>query len=414
MLVIGAVVVLVMLAVVIGSLFRDSGSDEGPPEGSGLLQWSPRGALVEDTSLIDSAKALWRAGSDVEQATVVVPDGDIFVLWAGEIGAGRVVIMEALAADGSPYVAQATDQGDPGVLGLDAVDPLPDDDLVALAVTYDGNLDIDGLKPGRGSALIQLLPEPTETSDSIGLWKFETTFADSGLELLETRAGGMTETFLQLDKSDPAGTPIVVASTVGASAGIAETIAVHSDRLVPTPAGIALADDPAWGPSGRIVGDEYNSLILVATKLEVPEIAGFVAASVEIEDFDLGLVASLVVLREPDGASRLACVVTDGPEREVVPDAVFVDPAEFDLDDVRVLGGSCPMILGANRRVVAVGVARPDAGEVVLEAGTGYLGGPAESLAIVLDDGPAPVGLVARLDGGDGPGSSYPVALEPR
>ena len=322
--------------------------------------------------------------------------------------------MEALGADGQPYVAQASEHGDPAVLGLDAVDPLPDDDLAALAVTYDGNLDLDGLEPGRGSALIQLLPEPSETSDSIGLWEFESSFAGAGLELLDTKPSGMTETFLQVDKSDPAGTPIVVATTVGASAGIAETIAVHGDRLVPTTARIALADDPAWGPSGRIRGDEYSTLILVATKLELPEVIGFVAASVELDDFDLGLVASLVVMREPDGASRLACIVTDGFERDVVPDAVFVDPAEFDLDQVQVLGGSCPLILGDDRRVVAVAVAHPGAGEVVLEAGIRRLGEPAESIAVVLDEDPGPDGLVARLDGDDGPGSSYPIALEPR
>ena len=81
-LIIGSVMVLVVVAVIIVSLVRGSGSDDGPTEDSGLLQWPPRGALAEDASLIDAAKALWRAGSDVDQAAVVVPNGEIFVLWA--------------------------------------------------------------------------------------------------------------------------------------------------------------------------------------------------------------------------------------------------------------------------------------------------------------------------------------------
>ena len=58
----------------------------------------------------------------------------------------------------------------------------------------------------------------------------------------------MTETFLQIDESDPDGTPVVVATTVGANAGVGETIAVRGGQLIPIDARIALADDPAWGP----------------------------------------------------------------------------------------------------------------------------------------------------------------------
>jgi hypothetical protein len=224
----------------------------------------------------------------------------------------------------------------------------------------------------------------------------------------------MTETFLQLDRFNPEGTSIVLASTVDARAGIAGTIAVHADRLVPTAAPIALADDPAWGPSGRIDGDEYNALLLAAVKLQVAEVTGFVAGRVEIEEFDLGLIASLVVVREPGGADRIACVVTDGFERDHVPDAVFVDPAEVELEQVRVLGGSCPIVFDTGPRLVAVALARPGAGEVVVEAGPDVLGGPAEAVAVVLDAGPAPPGLAARLDGADGTGSSYPIAVETR
>ena len=404
-------VVVGLAAVIAGSLLWRTGPE--PPNGSGLLPWLPRGGLADDEALIDSAESLWRSGSAVDAATVVVPDGEIYVLWADRIGAGRVVIMEAVGTDGKPYVAQVSEQGDPPALGLDTVDLLPAEQPIALAVTYDGNLEIPGLTPGRGSSLIQLLPGPAEeNSDLLGLWRYEPSFADNVLERLDPKPSGMTETFLQVDSSNPAGTPIVIATTVGASAGVSGTIAVHGGRLIPTDAPLALADDADWGPSGRIDGNEYSALVLAALKLELPEATGFVAASVNVDELELGVVASLVVLRQPDGVRRIACVVTDGALRDVVPDAVFVDPAEVDLAQVDALGGSCPVILDASRRLVAVAAARPGAGDVVIETTSGVLGGPAESVAVVLAEGLAPTGLVARLDGFDDPRASYPIPLE--
>ena len=409
-LVAGSVLLALILAVIIGSLVRTA--DSRPSRDDRLLPWLPRGTLVDDRPLIDSAEALWRDGIDIDGTTVVPPESDIVILWADRIGAGRVVIMEGIGVDDKPYVAQASEQGDPAVLGLDAVEELPVDLPVALAVTYDGNVHIAGLEPGQGSALIQLLPEP-ETSDVTGFWRFESSFAHTGLERLDLKPSGITETFLQLDKSDPAGTPVVVTTTVGANAGVAGTIAVRGGHLVATDSRIALVDDPAWGPTGRILGGEYTALSLAALHLDMADALGFVAASLAVEELGLGVLADLVVLRGPDGASRVACVVTDPGEREGIPDAVHVDPAEVDLDELRVLAGSCPVFLGPDRQIVAVAAARPGVGDVVLEAEGRVLAGPAESLAAVLD-GAVPDGLIARLERDDGPGSSYaPAAVPP-
>jgi hypothetical protein len=407
LLIAGSVLLLGVAAVVIGSLARSD--DQQPPNGSGLLPWPSRGGLVEDAALVEAAESLWRSGSDVDGDAVVTPENEVYVLWADRIGAGRVVIMEGIGTDGQPYVAQASEQGDPAILELNSVEPLPSDHLVALAVTYDGNLDLDGLEPGRGSALIQLLPEPSGTSEVTGLWRYKSTFADTGLERLELKTSGISDTFLQLDVSDPAGTPVVMTTTVGANAGVAGTIAVHGRQLVPTPARISLVDDPAWGASGRILGEEYTALLLAAEFLDLADANGFVAASEPVDAFGLRATTSLVVLREPDGPTRVACVVSDSSDRDLIADAVLADPAEVDLDQARVLAGACEVAVGASHQFAALAAARPGAGEVVLEAGGQVVAGPAESVSTILNEPSAGPDLVARLAGDDGPGSSFPI-----
>ena len=402
----GLVVVGLLLAAgIIGSVVRSS--DSGPPEGSGLLAWEPRGGMLSDHVLIDSAQALWRGATDVTGATVVPPEGEIYVLWADRIGAGRVVIMEAVGIDGKPYVVQASEQGEPAALGLDSVSELPVEQPIVLAVTYDGNLNIDGLEPGRGSALIQLLTEPEETSGSTGLWKYEASFDGSDLELLETKPSGMTETFLQLDASDPAGTSIVVATTVDARAGVAGTLAVQGGRLLPRTARIALADDPSWGPSGRIDGKEYAALVLAAADLPVADATGFVAASEEVDVDGVPMLASLVVLQADDRPGWVACVLSDPGDEDTVADVVVTDPRAVVPAERAVLAGSCPVDIGGDTRVVAVAAGRPGAGPVRLQADGRTLAGPAEFVVVVLDEPAVSGSLVARLDGGEGAGSSF-------
>lgn len=409
--IVGAGLLLVIVAVIIGSRARTAGPE--PPPGVGLLPWAPRGELVDDAALVASAEALWRGSTDVDAATVVAPEGEIYLLWADQIAAGRLVLLQAIGVDGRPYVAQVSEQGDPAVLGLDAVQPLPADPLLALAVTYDGNVHIPGLEPGPGSAYIQLLPEPPESSVSTGLWRYQTSSGSRELVLLETKPNGMTDTFLQLDTSDPDGTPVVVSTTIGGRAAVAATLAVRAGALVSTSARIALVDDPEWGPSGRIDGGEYTALVLAATDLRLADATGFVAASEELDVDGLPLRASLVVLREtrsPTG--RVACVLTeadDGPADVVVGDVVVTGPVELSMGDVRVLAGSCHLLLGRTTSVVALAAARPGDGPVRLESDGRVVAGPSENLVTVLD-GPAALGpLVARLDGDDGPGSFFSI-----
>lgn len=399
------VVLVLVLAVIIGSMFR--ATDPEPSPGEGLLPWPPRGALATDQTLIDMAESLWRAGTDVEGNPVVIPGDEIYVLWADQIGAGRLVVLEAIGTDGNPYVAQASEQGDPAVLRLDRVEAIPSADLVALAVTYDGNLHIDGLEPGRDSALIQLLPEPPESSVVTGLWRYNALADSSTLERLETKPSGMTETFLQVDASNPAGTPVVVAATVGASAGVAGTMTIRGGELVPQDATVALVDDPEWGPSGRIDGSEYTALTLAVTDAGVAEARGFVAASDEIDVDGTTVLTSLVVLRAEDRPSWIACVISDPGPDDTIEDVVVTDPRSVVVGDHRVLAGSCPLFVAGETRVVAAAAARAGAGQVVLESDGLVVAGPAESLIAVLDEQAARGTVVASIDGGEGPGSSY-------
>ena len=173
-LVVAATLLLVVVAVMIGSAVQTTEPRPEPLPGGDLLPWAARGELADDPALVASAEALWRGATDVDDATVVAPAGEVYLLWADQIAAGRLVLMQAVGADGRPYVAQVSEQGDPAVLGLDTVQALPADTPIVLAVTYGGNLHIPGLEPGRGSAYIQLLTEPPESSDSTGLWYYET------------------------------------------------------------------------------------------------------------------------------------------------------------------------------------------------------------------------------------------------
>jgi len=405
-LVVAAALLLVVVAVMIGSVVQTTEPRPEPLPGGDLLPWAARGELADDPALVASAEALWRGATDVDAATVVAPAGEVYLLWADQIAAGRLVLMQAVGADGRPYVAQVSEQGDPAVLGLDTVQALPADTPIVLAVTYGGNLHIPGLEPGRGSAYIQLLTEPPESSDSTGLWYYKTISGPSRLELLEPKPNGMTKAFLQVDTSDPAGTPVVVATTVGGSAAVAATLAVRGGEMVSTNARIALADDPDWGPSGRIDGTEYTSLMLVAADVELADVTGFVVASEELDVGGDQLRASLVVVRPTRGGpSRVACVLTGSEDEDVVAAAVVADPAQLAMADRRVLAGSCPVTVPEGTVVVAVAAARPGEGQVRLESDGQVVAGPAESLVTVLDR-PAAFGpLVARLDGDDGPGS---------
>jgi hypothetical protein len=153
-----AVVLLVSTADVVG---RAATAPEPLPTAAhvrGLLDWPVRGDLARDHLLFDSAAALWRSSPGG-------PTGRVHLLWAGHVGVGRLVVLQARSAD-SGLVAVVADHDVSfrhPVLRLDASAPMRSADLPFLTIPYDGNLNIPGLQPGPGSRVVQLLTAPDVT-----------------------------------------------------------------------------------------------------------------------------------------------------------------------------------------------------------------------------------------------------------
>lgn len=113
-----AAVVLVVAATVLAPATIGRFTRPAPTAATGgdLLPWAPRGGLRDDADLIRAAERVWRSGPGPR------PTGPARTLWAGRLGASRVVLLQARTASG-PAVAQLTDRD--GTLRLVAADPLP-------------------------------------------------------------------------------------------------------------------------------------------------------------------------------------------------------------------------------------------------------------------------------------------------
>ena len=123
---------------------------------AGLLDWPARGDLVRDGSLLSSATRLWRAGAGG-------PSGHVYVLWAGRVGVGRLVVLQARIGAGVPSVAVVADHDVTFAharLHLDVVAPLPAGRPPLLLIPYDGNLNVAGLQSGPGQLVLQVLVRP--------------------------------------------------------------------------------------------------------------------------------------------------------------------------------------------------------------------------------------------------------------
>jgi hypothetical protein len=121
---------------------------------AGLLTWPPRGSLIRDSTLIDRAAAVWAQHGPAH--------GTVHPLWAGEVGRGRLVVLQAKSSTG-PMVAVIGDETDKGGvprLKVQSIRPLPDVHVPVLAVPYGGNLGLLGLEGGAGAAIVQLLTAP--------------------------------------------------------------------------------------------------------------------------------------------------------------------------------------------------------------------------------------------------------------
>jgi hypothetical protein len=121
---------------------------------AGLLSWPPRGSLIRDSTLIDHATGVWSRQGPAH--------GAAHPLWAGEIGRGRLVVLQAQSSTGLLLAVIGDESGRDKVarLAVQSVRPMPDTRTPMIAVPYGGNLGLLGLEGGAGAAIVQMLTAP--------------------------------------------------------------------------------------------------------------------------------------------------------------------------------------------------------------------------------------------------------------
>lgn len=123
---VAAVVLVTAAAVVVptalGRLTRPTpAATDGPPAGAGLIPWSAQGPQARDRGLVAGAVRTWQGSSGVR------PERALALLWAGMVDGRRIVLLQALDAEGRPWLArvdgdavQAEPITDPGVAAIRA------------------------------------------------------------------------------------------------------------------------------------------------------------------------------------------------------------------------------------------------------------------------------------------------------
>jgi len=155
----GAATVAVAVAASAVAVGRVATAPSPPPptaHEAGLLTWPPRGDLVRHAGLVSAATKVWRHASGG-------PTGRVYVLWAGTVGVGRLVVLQAHDRLGRPTIAVVADHDVTyrhTVLHLDLVDQLQQRDPPWLAIPYDGNLNVAGLQSGPSQQVVQMLVRP--------------------------------------------------------------------------------------------------------------------------------------------------------------------------------------------------------------------------------------------------------------
>lgn len=270
------------------------------PEDARLLRWQPRGELTDDRGVVNQASDAWRAHQGKR------PGREIYVVWAGRIAAGRVVLLQSVGPDDVPYVAQVSERGDPVAWVVDQVDEL-DEQPTGIVVRYDGNLNMPMTQTGAGASLVQLLLAPPHAlphdSAPTLLRRVRDRPNDQPSWLpLAVDDRGMSKTWLHIDRLSPGGTVIAMVWPEPGGRESVRTVAASPEVLLTRKPTIQLAD-PTWGPMAAFDPLAYDDARVVGNVLGPDQVDGQVA---------------LLAVHTDESRTAMLETRTRGPQRAVL------------------------------------------------------------------------------------------------
>ncbi len=270
---------LLLVALLVGVLavpaglgqFLDGADRPAAPDDRRLLRWTPRGDLAGDRGFVADATKVWQG--ELERLSGTSLD-QVYPVWAGSIGSGRIALLQAVGSDGTPRIAQVAEHGEGATLRLDSQDVIGPTRPRALVINYDGNVDIPMLRPGRGSAVLRLLlPPNTENVSLLRRIRDTPTVGEDNWERLPHSSEGLTATWLHLDSRSPGGSVVVLARPVDGAADSVTTVAAAPEHVVAQQPQTALAD-PTWGPMLPLDLRSYDdALVAMAGSGDVPSVS---------------------------------------------------------------------------------------------------------------------------------------------
>ncbi|MBM7787562.1 GNAT family N-acetyltransferase [Tenggerimyces flavus] len=291
------------------------------PEDARLLRWQPRGELTDDRGTVNEASDAWRAYQGQR------PGREIYVVWAGRIAAGRLVLLQSVGPDDVPYLAQVSERGEPAKWVVDRVEQL-DEQPLGIVVRYDGNLNMPMTQTGTGASLVQLLLAPPHALRHVGTPRLlrrtrERPNDQPSWEPLVVDDRGMSKTWLHIDRLSPDGTVIAMVWPSSRGRDSVRTIAASPEALLTRQPTIQLAD-PTWGPMTPFDELVYDDARAAGTVLGPDHVEGDVAL---LAARTTDTRTSILETRR-QGVSTAVLVVWGRNRVECVGDAIYPDLAD--------------------------------------------------------------------------------------
>lgn len=333
------------------------------PEDARLLRWQPRGELVDDRGVVNEASDAWRAYQGQR------PGREIYVVWAGRIAAGRVLLLQSVGPDDVPYLAQVSERGEPADWVVDRVEQISEQPP-GIVVRYDGNLNLPMTQTGTGASLLQLLLAPSHALPHDSAPRLLRRARDrpndepSWLPLVVDQRG-MSKTWLHIDRLSPGGSAIAMVWPESEGRESVRTIAASPEELLTRKPAIQLAD-PTWGPMTAFDELAYDDARVLGNVLGPDQVDGEVA---------------LLAVHTDQSRTAMLETRTEGPPRAVLvawarSGVGCVAAADYpDLADRSFVAAGC--VDQRLRRTVLAVVAKPGtarfevtdrAGQVVVES----------------------------------------------